>query len=180
MHDRQRATVGSRALVRRREPAQDSDRDRCDKLPPRRLVSARVPANPGAEIDAVDPLPVPAPAWRDAGIALGALLLLGGVSLLFVCIRSFRKAGTNVPTNRPAMTLVTTGPHGLSRNPIYLSLLAIYLGFGLLLDNGWVLILALPLLLLMEFGVIRREERYLEAKFGEPYRGYRRRVRHWI
>lgn len=100
----------------------------------------------GIAIDFVDPLPIVGSGWQGLETGLGALLFLGGASLLAVCARSFRRACTNVPANRPAITLVTTGPHGLSRNPIYLGLLAIYLG----------------------------------AKFGEPCRDYRRRVRRWF
>ncbi|MCE9648403.1 MAG: isoprenylcysteine carboxylmethyltransferase family protein [Parvibaculum sp.] len=134
----------------------------------------------GFVCEAAWPLPVSAPGWRSVELVAGALMLIAGAGLLFICFRRFSNAGTNVPTDLPTVTLVTGGPYGFSRNPIYLGLLAVYLGIALLLDTGWLFLFAIPLLAVMEFGVIRREERYLEAKFGDAYRDYRHRVRRWI
>lgn len=110
----------------------------------------------------------------------GGLLLLAGVALMSLCLRRFSAAGTNVPTYLPVKALVVEGPYRLSRNPIYVGMTAIYVGVGLLLNSGWVLILAIPLLLVMRYGVIAREERFLEEKFGAPYRDYKTRVRRWL
>lgn len=115
-----------------------------------------------------------------AAMVVGALLLLAGIAVMWRAVARFGREGTNVPTDRPAETLVTTGIYRVTRNPIYLSFMALYLGIGFLLGNGWILALALPFLLILQFGVIAREERYLAAKFGEPYMAYKRRVRRWI
>ena len=113
-------------------------------------------------------------------ITVGALLLITGVGIMWRAVARFSREGTNVPTDRPAETLVTNGIYRYTRNPIYVSFMALYLGIGFMLGNGWLLALALPFLLILQFGVIAREERYLEKKFGEPYLAYKRRVRRWV
>lgn len=125
---------------------------------------------------------VPLPLFGDAGVAraIGAVALLAGAFLMYLCMRRFAAAGTNIPTNLPVNALVVVGPYRFSRNPIYVGMTTIYVGLGLLLNCGWVLILAIPLLLVMRYGVIAREERYLEGKFGEDYRAYKAKVRRWL
>ncbi len=112
--------------------------------------------------------------------ALGIVLVAGGVALMAAAMRQFRRAGTHVETWRPTQALVTWGVYERSRNPIYLAMLAIYAGLAMLADSIWMLGLLVPLALVLRFGVIAREERYLEQKFGEPYRAYRARVRRWL
>ncbi len=95
-------------------------------------------------------------------------------------VRRFKAAGTSFHTHEPATAILSDGLYGVSRNPIYLALTAIYLGVGVMADAGWVLALLGPLLLVMHYGVIAREERYLERKFGDEYLRYRAKVRRWI
>ena len=89
-------------------------------------------------------------------------------------------AGTNIRPNLPAKAIVTSGPFRFSRNPLYCSLTLLYLGLSAFLNTWWSLILLVPLLLVMHVGVVRREERYLERKFGEEYRRYRSSVRRYL
>ncbi len=90
------------------------------------------------------------------------------------------RAKTNVDPYQPTTALVCVGPFAFTRNPLYL---AMTLGFvSASLWTGWLFALCLlPLVLaVLYLGVIRREERYLQAKFGEEYRAYRLRVRRWM
>ena len=76
--------------------------------------------------------------------------------------------------------MVTDGPYRYSRNPLYLRVTLLYLGFAFLVNDVW-LLAVLPLVLIVLYvGVIRREERYLEAKFGDEYRAYKATVRRWL
>lgn len=109
----------------------------------------------------------------------GALVVLG-LAVMAVAVRAFRAAGTNVETPKPAISLVTEGIYGLSRNPMYVSLTLLFGGIAVLANSGWLTLLVLPFLAVLRVGVIPREERYLERKFGEPYRAYRARVRRWL
>jgi protein-S-isoprenylcysteine O-methyltransferase Ste14 len=110
----------------------------------------------------------------------GGVLCLGGLALILAAGKRFSDAGTNIQTRKPSTALVTTGIYRYSRNPIYLGMTLIYVGLSLFADS--LLALAwLPLALIIIYnGVIRREERYLERKFGEDYRAYRGRVRRWV
>ncbi len=76
--------------------------------------------------------------------------------------------------------LVTGGIHGWSRNPIYIGMFLIYAGIGIAAGSPWILILALPLAIILHYGVVPREEAYLERRFGDAYRDYRARVRRWL
>jgi protein-S-isoprenylcysteine O-methyltransferase Ste14 len=115
-----------------------------------------------------------------ARLGLGAALLAGGVWLVATAMRQQRAAGTNIETHRPTETIVSGGLYRFSRNPIYIGLFAIYLGCAVLGDSVWVLALVVPLYGVMHFGVIAREERYLERKFGDTYTSYRSTVRRWL
>jgi protein-S-isoprenylcysteine O-methyltransferase Ste14 len=112
--------------------------------------------------------------------ALGAALLGLGIWLMSMAMRQQRAAGTNIETHRPTETIVSTGLYRYSRNPIYIGLFLIYLGCAMLGDSLWVLGLIVPLFAVMRFGVVAREERYLEKKFGSAYTQYRASVRRWL
>jgi protein-S-isoprenylcysteine O-methyltransferase Ste14 len=110
----------------------------------------------------------------------GALLTAAAALLAFWAARRFRAAGTNIHPGHPATALVSGGPYRITRNPMYVGLVGVQVGLALILLSPWILILALPVAAILDLGVIRREERYLEAKFGEPYRAYRTIVRRWL
>ena len=111
-----------------------------------------------------------------ARIGLGAVLLLGGGVLVVVGERAFKQVGTNVPPWRPALALATGGIYAHLRNPMYVGAMLLLAGIAVALASDWLAILLVPTALLLHFGVVRREERYLEAKFGEDYRRYKASV----
>ena len=110
----------------------------------------------------------------------GGCLLLLGLALGKWGEDTLRRAGTSVNPVEPTTAIVTQGPFRFSRNPLYLSLTLAYLGISLLVNALWPLLLLPPLLVVVAWGVIAREERYLEAKFGALYLGYKARVRRWL
>ena len=104
---------------------------------------------------------------------------LGAVVMASAPVR-FRRAGTSPVPIRPTSTLVISGPYRWTRNPMYLGWMIVYLG-GILLIRSWWPVAFLPLVLwAMNAYVIAREERYLEAAFGDAYRTYRAQVRRWL
>jgi protein-S-isoprenylcysteine O-methyltransferase Ste14 len=111
-----------------------------------------------------------------AGLVLFAL----GFTLFSWALITFRAAGTSVETRKPSTTVVETGPYRFTRNPIYLGMTLAIFGVGIAAGSLWVIAMTLPFLVVIDYGVIVREERYLEAKFGATYRGYRERVRRWL
>ena len=111
---------------------------------------------------------------------VGTFLVAVSVAIMPSVLWRFRRAGTPFDVRKSASALVTDGPYRFSRNPAYLSLTLVYLGIGILLDSGWVLILVVPVLVVMDRWVVASEERHLEAKFGEQYSRYRSSVRRWL
>lgn len=110
----------------------------------------------------------------------GTAALVAGGWLMRAFVQAFARAGTPLDPYRPSAAIVTDGPYRLTRNPAYLGMTLAYLGISLLSDSPWALV-PLPLAVAVtDRGVIAREERYLERKFGEPYLDYKRRVRRWI
>ncbi len=118
------------------------------------------------------------PGWW--GGIIGVVLILLGAAIMPPVLARFQRAGTPFNPHRPASALITDGPYRFSRNPAYVALTLWYLGVGFALSNGWILLLTLPLVLVMDRCAIRREERHLEAKFGEEYRRYKSTVRRWL
>jgi protein-S-isoprenylcysteine O-methyltransferase Ste14 len=76
--------------------------------------------------------------------------------------------------------LVTTGIYRWTRNPVYLGFFLLYGGIGVAALSPWILILLLPLVVTIRYGVVAREEAYLERRFGDFYRDYKARVRRWL
>lgn len=110
----------------------------------------------------------------------GAALAAGGLALMGSFLSSFRRARTPAPPWEPTTALVTEGPYRFSRNPGYLGMALLAAGIALLADAPWALLGVAGAAVVIDVGVIRREEPYLERLFGKPYREYRRRVRRWI
>jgi protein-S-isoprenylcysteine O-methyltransferase Ste14 len=110
----------------------------------------------------------------------GVVLLLTGISLVAWGRRTMLRAGTNIRPTQPATALVVTGPFRYSRNPLYIALLLLYAGIALAVGTLWPFVLLAILLPLLHWGIVRREERYLERKFGEAYARYRAVTRRWI
>ena len=111
---------------------------------------------------------------------IAAALILLGMALFAAGVRNFSRAATPLPTNQPARVLVTTGIYGRTRNPIYLGFFLIYVGIGIAVHSAWILALTLPIAVAIRYGVVAREEAYLERCFGDDYRGYKARVRRWV
>lgn len=95
-------------------------------------------------------------------------------------MQMFRRAGTHVAPGQPAAALVTAGPYRFTRNPIYIGFVLVYFGLSIVLTSVWILLLLLPVVLILQRGVVLREEAYLERKFGEAYRAYTARVPRWL
>jgi protein-S-isoprenylcysteine O-methyltransferase Ste14 len=111
---------------------------------------------------------------------LGWPLIFGGLAIGALGFREMNRAGTNVDPREPTTAIVTGGPSRFTRNPLYLSMTLIYCGITAL-ANALPAALLLPAdIAVMRRGVIEREERYLERKFGGEYLNYKGRVRRWI
>jgi protein-S-isoprenylcysteine O-methyltransferase Ste14 len=113
-------------------------------------------------------------------LILGIICMLVGPSLAVPALLTMRAAGTHANPAKPALLIVRGGPYRFTRNPMYLALCLVQAGIGFLLNNWITLLFVVPLALILHFGVILPEEKYLEAKFGEQYLALKRKVRRWI
>jgi protein-S-isoprenylcysteine O-methyltransferase Ste14 len=134
----------------------------------------------GFALDRLLPLPLALPEVTLILWTAGGGLILIGVAIMAAGVRNFSRAATPVPSNQPVRALVTTGIHGWGRNPIYVGMLLLYAGIGIAARSPWILILALPLVVVLRYRVVAREETYLERRFGDAYRDYQARVRRWL
>ena len=80
----------------------------------------------------------------------------------------------------PTTTIVESGPYRFTRNPIYLGMFLGLIGLAIAFDDLWLFMTLVPFALVIRYGVVAREEAYLERKFGDAYRAYRSRVRRWV
>ena len=132
----------------------------------------------GLSLNWLMPLPF-VPAVVPAGW-LGAMVFALALALFAWAITTMTRAGSNVPTSLPTTNIVDTGPYRFTRNPIYLGMVLGLIGLSIALNSLWLLLTLVLFAVTIRYGVIAREEAYLEHKFGDVYGRYRARVRRWL
>lgn len=115
-----------------------------------------------------------------ACLVCGIVLVILAPMLALWALVTMKAAGTNVAPAKPALTIVRGGPFRFTRNPMYLALCLLQVALGFFLNDWITLLFVVPLALILHYGVILREERYLTTKFGEPYLQLKRQVRRWL
>ena len=125
-------------------------------------------------------VPIPASLPKIVAWPAGWIICVASLFFFTPAIQSFRASRTSMIPFRPASSLVTHGVYGITRNPMYFSLLLIYAGLSIFFNFWWPIVLAPALVVVMDRMVIAREEAYLMRRFGEEYRRYGERVRRWI
>ena len=114
------------------------------------------------------------------GHAAGWPLIVAGTVLIAWSQRTMAGADESSNVYKPNGAIVSTGPFAFTRNPMYLSMTLIYTGIAFVVNTAWPLVLLPAVLMLIQYGVIHREERYLEGKLGPAYAQYRAKVRRWL
>lgn len=112
-------------------------------------------------------------------VVIGAILMAAGAALGISAIRAFTRANTYVEPWKPTTALVTRDVYRWLRNPMYVGAILLLAGFAVMIASDWTLVMTIVFALVVHFGVIKREERYLDAKFGDAYRAYRKEVRRY-
>lgn len=111
---------------------------------------------------------------------LGPFVTVAAFGLFFAAIFTMRTGKATIPTSQPTDNIVVRGPFRFTRNPIYLSMMLLQIGVGIWANSLWFWVLAPVFAIIMWWGVISREERYLERKFGGQFTAYKGRVRRWL
>lgn len=109
-------------------------------------------------------------------VVIAVILIGAGAALAIPALRGFRLAGTHVEPWKASTVLVTGGIFGRLRNPMYVGLTLLLAGLSIFLASDWMLVMTIVFMPVIHFGVVKREERYLEAKFGDAYRAYKASV----
>jgi protein-S-isoprenylcysteine O-methyltransferase Ste14 len=157
-------------------PMARSNKDRPGVIaPPPLIYAAGFVA--GLFFNKIFPLQIPFGALT---AVLGLCLIGTGVLLAAAGFRTMIRVGTHIDPFKPTTALATDGPFRFTRNPLYLSLTLLYGGIALFVNLPWAVLFLPIVILIMCRGVIDREERYLEQKFGEDYLRYKRSVRRWF
>jgi protein-S-isoprenylcysteine O-methyltransferase Ste14 len=113
-------------------------------------------------------------------MVVAGICLVIWLALMLGALVNFRRARATIVTVRPAAALVTDGPYRYTRNPMYVSLVALYLGITLLVNSLWPVFLLPMVVLVIQQAVIVREERYLAGAFPTEYAEYCERVHRWL
>lgn len=110
----------------------------------------------------------------------GILLIAVAIAVDVWALHTFRKFDANMMPHRAASRVLMSGPFAHSRNPIYLANVILTAGFAFALGSRWFLIGAVVLFFLLGELAIKREEKHMEAKFGDEWRDYKKLVRRWV
>ncbi|MDP4211288.1 MAG: isoprenylcysteine carboxylmethyltransferase family protein [Bacteroidota bacterium] len=110
----------------------------------------------------------------------GSVIIAFGLMTTAPALRQFFKTKNTLITVKPATSLQTNGIYSVSRNPMYLGLLFVYLGVALIFGNWWTIILLPLLFVLINYFIILQEEKYLLKAFGASYSDYKKKVRRWL
>ena len=116
----------------------------------------------------------------DMSSLLGLILILSGISLVFVSFRFMRKMKTTFIPNGTPEVLISSGPFKFSRNPIYLGMLTILVGVAFLMSSLSAIIIAIVFGIIINFTWIAHEEKKLHELFSEDWENYSSKVRRWI
>lgn len=136
------------------------------------LLGKALDAAAGAPFEVVKMIPF----TGDAGFVIAALALANDLW----CFRTLSLHETTIMPHRAVSSLVSDGPYRYSRNPIYISHIAVTFGLGLMLGSLGVLLLTPLLALALVKLSIEPEERHLERKFGDAFRAYAARTPRWL
>ncbi len=111
---------------------------------------------------------------------IGYTVIILSFLLFGLVLREFSKSNTSIDHRKPTTEVIVSGPFRYSRNPVYVSLTMLVIGIAIVADSIWVIVTAVPSVLIIHYFVILKEETYLLDKFGDEYQQYMRTVRRWI
>lgn len=111
---------------------------------------------------------------------IGLVIMLIGLPVLLLAFRQMIRNKTTINPSGATTIIVGDGLYAYTRNPMYLALTLLYVGGCIMANAWWGLLLLIPLLVLVQKGIIEREEAYLTRKFGDDYLRYKGRVRRWL
>ena len=113
-------------------------------------------------------------------LVVGVVIVLAGLPMLLLAFREMIRHKTTINPSGTTTAIVSKGIYRYTRNPMYMALTLIYVGVCIAANAYWGLLLLIPLLVVVQKGIIEREEHYLTRKFGDEYLRYKAQVRRWL
>jgi protein-S-isoprenylcysteine O-methyltransferase Ste14 len=129
------------------------------------------------ELHHVWPLPL---LPRSLSVGLGIAFSVFGIGIGAWGRSTLLRGGTNINPYKPTTSVISGGPYRFMRNPLYVGMQSLLLGLSFIVGTWWGVVLLVPAFLILHYGVVLREEAYLERKFGQAYLAYKSEVRRWL
>ena len=117
---------------------------------------------------------------NNISILIGTLLFITGFTIISMAARKMNNNKTTINPSGTTTIIVKDGIYKFTRNPMYLSFTLIFIAILIMANAWWGMLMLIPLFLLVQKGIIEREERYLAKKFGGEYLNYKSKVRRWF
>jgi len=111
---------------------------------------------------------------------IGLLIIGLGLANFFYTYVTFSNNQEEIHPKTVTTQIFTGGTFKYSRNPVYLSFVMLLLGCGIAFNSLWYIYLAAINVILLHYGIIVPEEKYLEKEFGKDYLVYKKSVRRWL
>ena len=123
------------------------------------------------------PLMIIGPSWL---VYLGVLILIGSLLGFGYMLNFYKKNKTEIEPTKSTSKISISGLYRYSRNPVYLILCAGPIGLGFIFMTYWAMFAFIPALIIIYYTAVKKEEQYLEKKFGQVYLDYKKKVRRWL
>lgn len=131
----------------------------------------------GVTINFLNPLTITGPSWF---IYLGVFILILSFLGFGHMVNFYKKNETEIEPHKTTSKIITSGLYKYSRNPIYLISCAGPISLGFIFLTYWAMFAFIPALIVVYFTAVKKEEQYLEKKFGQEYLDYKKKVRRWL
>jgi len=131
----------------------------------------------GIVIHYLKPLTIIGPLWL---LYLGVIILISSFFGFGYMVNFYKKNETEIEPTKTTSIIITSGLYRYSRNPVYLISCAGPIGLGFIFMTYWAMFAFIPALIVVYFTAVKKEEKYLEKKFGQEYLDYKKKVRRWL
>ena len=131
----------------------------------------------GIVIHYLKPLTIIGPLWL---LYLGVIILISSFFGFGYMVNFYKKNETEIEPTKTTSVIITSGIYRYSRNPVYLISCACPIGLGFIFMTYWAMFSFIPALIVVYFTAVKKEEKYLEKKFGQEYLDYKKKVRRWL
>ena len=139
-----------------------------------------VPFLLGLGLQFVFPLSFPPGIVHKILASIGTILIITSIGFIVLTRREFSHYDQTTDPGHPTSKVIKTGVFSISRNPLYLGSVIMFLGIALVISTYWALLVLLISIIVCHYILIIPEEKYLAAKFGVEYKEYTESVHRWL